>query len=64
MIAKAWDEACKWFAERWPITRNAVVQNATAWWDDLEENPRLHFISMVFGMVVLYAVKFAVWLVA
>ena len=68
MIRAAWDRVTKWWAETGRPMVDDYAQRAgalaKAWWADLEENPKLHFISMVFGMAVLYAVKFAAWLVA
>lgn len=61
MIVAAWERFRKWWTE---TGKPAVAEVASAWWEDLEENPMLHFISMVFGMVILLALKLAVWLVA
>jgi hypothetical protein len=35
-----------------------------AWWDDLGEHPRLHFVSMMLGIAIYFAIRIAVWLAA
>lgn len=39
-----------------------ILSILTEWWAEIGDKPRSHFVSMVFGIVILYAVKAAVWL--
>ena len=32
------------------------------WWEAIGDAPRPHFVSMVFGIALYFAIKFAVWL--
>lgn len=60
MVRAAFEKFCAWWlATAWPLTTGI----ATEWWKDIGDMPRPHFVSMVIGMVILYAVKLAVWLV-
>lgn len=55
------DRLKKWWSE---TGKPGVIRTASAWWEDIDQNPGLHFLSMIFGMFVLCAVKFVVWLAA
>lgn len=61
MLRAAWEKSVKWWTETGRPKLFAVTDE---WWTSIDENPRPHFISMVFGMLVLSAVKFLVWLAA
>lgn len=50
---KAW-----WLGTAWPWLREHSTAILAAWWDDLGEHPGLHFLSMLFGMVLLFAIGF------
>lgn len=67
MIRATWERLTKWWDEtaaQWLLLRaRELAAVLDAWWGDLAENPKLHFVSMIFGMALLYAVKLAVWLV-
>ena len=56
-----------WIAERWtkwwPRLCDGAVAVAREWWESIGDDPRAHFVSMVFGIAVLYAVKLVAWLV-
>lgn len=41
-----------------------ILPILTDWWDDIGLNPRSHFVSMVFGIAMVYLIKFGVWLAA
>lgn len=53
MVRAAWDRV-------WPKVKAVAAE----WWADIADKPRPHFVSMVFGMALYFAIKFAVWLVA
>jgi hypothetical protein len=53
-----------WWARTWPIVRAQTTELLAAWWDDLGEHPRLHFVSMVLGIAIYFAIRIAVWLAA
>jgi hypothetical protein len=58
-------EALKvWWAARWPTVRAHTTELLAAWWDDLGEHPRLHFVSMMLGIAIYFAIRIAVWLAA
>ena len=57
-----------WWDEKVAPKLASAVAGAIAaleeWWRDIGENPKAHFISAVFGMLVLVTVKLAVYLAA
>lgn len=61
MVRAAWEKFRAWWSTKF-VPRATFV--AKEWWDDIDENPRPHFVSMVVGMVILTALKVAVFLVA
>lgn len=61
MVKAAWGKFSAWFmATVWPLVRSVSVE----WWDDLGDKPRSHFLSMVFGMFLYFAIKLAVKIAA
>lgn len=56
---KAW-----WNETAWPWLHSNSVAIAQQWWGDIGDHPKMHFVSMVVGMVLYIVVKFAVKLAA
>lgn len=64
MIVSAWEKfAAWWTGSAWPTARAWTIGLLSEWWKDIGSMPRPHFVSMVFGMALLYIVKFMAWLV-
>lgn len=61
MIRATWERFSKWWGE---VGRPKTVAILIAWWQDLDEHPGLHFISMLVGMLMLCIVRMVVWLAA
>lgn len=51
-----------WKSSMWPAIRARTFAVISEWWIDIGEKPRPHFVSMVFGIAVYFAIKFAVLL--
>lgn len=65
MMKAAWEKISGWWINKgWPWIRLNVAGVASRWWDDLGDNPSLHFISMVMGLALYFIVKLVVKLVA
>lgn len=63
MLRAAWERFAAWWSTKaWPSTRSKTVEVFDDWWLSIGDSPRAHFVSMVFGMVILFVVKAAVWL--
>lgn len=61
MVKTAFSKGLAWLRD---AAFPAVVDTINVWWDDIDENPKAHFFSMLFGMFMLVAVKLLVWLAA
>lgn len=56
---KAW-----WNETAWPWIHSNSIATAQQWWTDIGERPKMHFVSMVFGIALYLVIKFAVKLAA